>query len=162
MTTRISNDICRIKKENEISTFNARYHLNAPGPGVDVKYNADPQLRLQMFGANLMTNMIGIEDDLMCRTKIISRDYLEIDNYKKRNLKSKKIEYGEETTHILESRTELPAWMFREKDNQFDRFEHLWINPQNVIERNFNHNIQTRLMEKRPVTDKSSDLLSYW
>lgn len=162
MSSRISNDTSRLRKKNEISTFGGRYQLNAPGPGIEVKYNADPQLRLQKFGANLMTNMIGIEDDLMCRTKIISRDYLEIDNYKKTNIISKKIEYGEDTTHVLESRTDLPAWTFRENDQYFDRFEHLWINPQNSVEKSFNHNIQTRLMEKRPVTDKSSDLLSYW
>ena len=94
MATRISNDVCRKKKDNEISTFVGRYHLNTPGPGVDMKYNSDPQIRLQKFGANLMTNTIGIENDLMCRTNMLSRDYLDIDNYKQRHLNSKKIEYG--------------------------------------------------------------------
>jgi hypothetical protein len=47
-------------------------------------------------------------------------------------------------------------------DQRYERFDELWVNPQNNIERGFNHNIQTRLMEKRPITDKSSDLLSYW
>ena len=63
---------------------------------------------------------------------------------------------------VLESRSELPAWTFRGMDQRYERFDELWVNPQNNIERDFNHNIQTRLMEKRPITDKSSDLLSYW
>ena len=164
MSTRISNDEIRIKKGNEISTFEGRYHLNAPGPGVNVKLNMDPQMRLQKFGANLMTNKVDIEDNLMGRIRPISRDYLAIDEYKNRKILSKKIEYGveSETNNVLESRIDLPAWTFRGLDQQYDRFEHLWINPQNNIEQYFHHNIQTRLMEKASINDKSTDLLSYW
>lgn len=164
MSTRISNDEIRIRKGIEISTFEGRYHLNAPGPGVNVKFNSDPQLRLQKFGANLMTNKVDIEDNLMCRIRPVSRDYLAIDEYKNNKILSKKIEYGVESdkNYVLESRTELPAWTFRGIDQQYDRFGNLWINPQDNIERNFNHNIQTRLMEKVSINEKSSDLLSYW
>ena len=164
MSTRIRNDVLRLKKENEISTFEGRYNLNVPGPGLDVKFNTDPQLRLQKFGGNLMTDRVGLEDNLMCRVKHISRDYLENDDYRNRKVESKKISCGvsSDDNHILESRSELPAWTFRGMDQRYDRFDELWINPQNNIERDFNHNIQTRLMEKRPITDKSSDLLTYW
>jgi hypothetical protein len=37
--------------------------LNAPRPGLNVKYNSDPQIRLQKIGANLMANVVGIEYD---------------------------------------------------------------------------------------------------
>lgn len=163
MTTRISDDMSRIQKSNEISTFCGRYHLNTPGPGIHTKYNNDPQVRLQKFGANMRTNVIGLEDELMCRVKHLSRDYLDIDDYTKNGVSSKEKYYGDsDDSPVLDSRTELPAWTFRGLDQQYDRFEHVWINPQNSVERNFNHNIQTRLMEKESITDKSSSLLSYW
>jgi hypothetical protein len=163
MSTRIRNDVLRLKKENEISTFMGRYHLNVPGPGLDVKFNTDPQVRLQKFGGNLMTDRVGLEDNLMCRVKHISRDYLENDDYRNIKVKSKKISCDvTDENHILESRSDLPAWTFRGIDQRYERFDELWINPQNNVERDFNHNIQTRLMEKRSITDKSSDLLSYW
>jgi hypothetical protein len=163
MSTRISSDILRIEKDNEISTFVGRYHLNAPGPGIDTKYNNDPQVRLQKFGANMRTNMVGIEEELMCRVKHLSRDYLDIDDYKKDCVVSEKKRYGDSVdSPVLDSRSELPAWTYRGLDQHYDRFEHVWINPQNNVERNFNHNIQTRLMEKESITDKSSCLLSYW
>ena len=163
MSTRIRNDVLRLKKENEISTFEGRYNLNVPGPGLDVKFNTDPQVRLQKSGGNLMTDRVGLENNLMCRVKHISRDYLERDDYRKNKIESKKINYGvTDENHVLESRSDLPAWTFRGMDQRYERFDELWINPQNNIERDFNHNIQTRLMEKRAITDKSSDLLSYW
>jgi hypothetical protein len=162
MSSRISNDDLRIIKENEISTFEGRYHLNTPGPGIDTKYNDDPQVRLQKFGANMRTNVIGIEDELMCRVKHLSRDYLDIDIKKFYDISEKKEYENSDATRVLDSRTDLPAWTFRGLDQMYDRFEAVWINPQNGVERNFNHNIQTRLMEKKSVTDKSECLLSYW
>lgn len=162
MSSRISNDDSRIIKDNEISTFEGRYHLNTPGPGIDTKYNDDPQVRLQKFGANMRTNVIGIEDELMCRVKHLSRDYLDIDIKKFYEISEKKEYENSDATRVLDSRSDLPAWTFRGLDQRYDRFEAVWINPQNGVEKNFNHNIQTRLMEKKSVTDKSECLLSYW
>lgn len=151
MSTRMSNDIGRIMKDNEIKTFEGRYHLNTPG--VDLKYSDDPNIRLQKFGGNMTTNMLGVEEILMCRTKRAGRDYLDNDYRNDKILGRKRIEYGnvEESYNVRESRSELPVWCFREKDQQYSRFENLWINPQENIERDFHHNIQTRLMEKERI-----------
>jgi hypothetical protein len=53
-----------------------------------------------------------------------------------------------------ESRSVLPAFIFR--DLEINRFEELFINPQNNIEREFAWNIDTRLIEKDLLYDKPS------
>jgi hypothetical protein len=143
--TSFRNDPARIKKEMEISTFQGRYQLSAPGPGIDMPFQEDPQIRLQSFGANLMTNTIAIENELMGRNKILTRD---IQEYKKNITTSNLIKYKSESPFILESRSSLPAWSFRGLDQKYQRFEKPWINPQANIEKEFNDNIQTRLLEK--------------
>ena len=123
----------------------------------------DPHIRLQKFSGNLMTDRVGLEDNLVCRVKHICRDYLENDDIINIKVGSKKMIYGvSDENHELESRSELSAWSFRGMDQHYDRFDDLWINPQNKIDRDFNHDIQTCLMEKKAITDKSLDLLSYW
>jgi hypothetical protein len=109
-STSFRYDAVRLEKEMEMSTFEGRYQLNAPGPGLNTKFNEDPHIRLQYFGGNPMTNMIDIEGHLIGRKKVLSRDYLGYDEYDKSI--ERKVEYGAETKHSLESRTELPAWSF--------------------------------------------------
>ena len=159
-STSFRNDAARLVKEMEMSTFEGRYQLNAPGPGLDTKFNEDPHIRLQYYGGNQMTNMIDIEGHLIGRKKVLSRDYLGYDEYDKSI--GKKVECGAKTTYTLESRAELPAWSLRGVDQKYERFEHLWINPQNNVEIGFNHNIQTRIMEKSLINDKSENILKNW
>ena len=157
--TSFRSDEARIKKELEISTFIGRYQLSAPGPGLNTPFQEDPQIRLQRFGANLMTNTIGIENDLMGRNIPLSRD---IHQYEKYTPNRKVIQYKSESPFILESRTELPSWTFRGIDQKFQRFENPWINPQANIEKEFNDNIQTRLLEKHIIAETEQESWDSW
>ena len=69
--------------------------------------------------------------------------------YKKFLPKTSSIKYKSDSTHTLDSRSEMPAWMFRDRDNQMERFESPWLNPQANIDVTFANNIQTRLQEKK-------------
>ena len=152
--TRFRNDDARIIKELEMSSFEGRYALTTPGPGIDMMFREDPSIRMQKFGANLMTNTNQIENDLMGRNRRLTRD---IQEYKKFLPKTSIIQYKSDTTTTSESRTELPAWTIRDTDNQLNRFESPWLNPQANIECEFSNNIQTRLLEKKRTNINETD-----
>ena len=67
--TRFHDDSARIKKQVEESSFVGRYMLNTPGPGDNLPFFEDPQLRLQKWGANLKTNTVNMESDLLGLTR---------------------------------------------------------------------------------------------
>ena len=153
--TRFHEDDARIEKELEISSFSGRYFLSTPGPGIDLMFSEDPQIRMQKFAANLMTNTHDIENDLMGRNRRLTRDTQE---YKKFLPKTSPIKYKSDTTHTLDSRFEMPAWMFRDKDNQIERFESPWLNPQANIDITFSNNVQTRLQDKKQWIRQKNDI----
>jgi hypothetical protein len=145
--TSFRSDDSRIKKELEMSTYAGRYHLNVAGPGDQINFFEDPQIRLQRFGANARTNTIGVEDDLMGRNRQLSRHYVG-DTYESKAAISKAVSYGSNNPFILESRASNPSWTLRGVDQHYQRFEEPWLNPQANLEKNFQDNIQTRLQEK--------------
>jgi hypothetical protein len=151
--TSFRNDIARIKKELEMSTFQGRYQLSVPGPGIDMPFQEDPQIRLQSYGANLRTNTIAIEDDLMGRNRQLTNV---LEEYKKYTPISNSIKYQSKNPFVQESRASLPAWTFRGMDQKYQRFEEPWINPQANIEMQFDYNIQTRLLEKNMTEAKNT------
>ena len=130
--TRFHDDHARIKYGLEISTYSGRYALDTPGPGANLPYLEDPQIRMQQWGANLMTNPINIESDLRGLTRRLNRDNIELNNY---------ANYAVET-----SRKTHPAWMYR--DLEQTRWEVPFINPLVNVEKKFHDNIQTRILEK--------------
>ena len=67
--TRFHDDPHRMKYNLQISTFAERYFLNTPGPGSNLPYFEDPQVRVQGWGANMHNNAIGIESDLRGMTR---------------------------------------------------------------------------------------------
>jgi hypothetical protein len=154
-STSFRSDPVRIKKEMEMSTFQGRYQINVPGNGINLSFHEDPHIRLQGWGANLRTNTIGIENDLMGRTEKLSRNR---EIYKKNDYISKEISYKNENPYTEESRASMPAWTFRGIDQQYNRWESPWLNPQANLEKEFNDNIQTRLLEKS-ITETEQD---YW
>jgi hypothetical protein len=54
--------------------------------------------------------------------------------------------YGHYQPFVEESRATHPAWMYRENDRE--RWEEPWINPQYGLEKPFHENIPTRILEK--------------
>jgi len=145
--TRFHDDPCRIKKQLQQSTDPGRWILNVPGYGDKPMYMADPQIRIQGWGGNLMTNSIEIESSLKGYNKPISKDCLGKDEYTKFNVNSQPIHYPTNTTmYTEESRTIMPAWTARDLE-QVDWY-YLPLNPQENTCFTFQNNISTRILEK--------------
>ena len=79
--TRFHDDPCRVAKQLQQSTDVGRWILNVPGNGDKPQYMADPQIRIQGWGANLMTNCINLESELKGVNRPLNKDCLGVDNY---------------------------------------------------------------------------------
>lgn len=145
--TRFHDDPHRIKYELQISTYSGRYALDTPGPGVNLPYIEDPHLRIQKWGANLMTNDINLESDLFGIGRKLQRDNVDTNNYKLYEVNAYKKSYPIQKDAIIdESRATHPAWAYR--DLEQSRWEIPFLNPQANIEKRFHCDIQTRILEK--------------
>ena len=146
--TRFHDDPLRIQKQLDESTFSGRYMLNTPGQGIHMPFNADAQIRLQYWGANITTNKIHLENDFRGQTRLLNRDHPELNDYLKHKETVQPLKYGEANPFVEESRASHPAWMYR--DLEQPRWEMPLINPQAPIhtEIQFPNNIQTRILEK--------------
>jgi len=146
--TRFHDDPIRIQKQLDETTFSGRYMLNRPGPGINMPFQSDPQLRLQSWGANITTNIIPLESDFRGLTRHLNRDNVILNQYDKHAETVTPLQYEEENPYIEESRASHPAWMYR--DLEQPRWEIPFINPQAPIhtEIQFPTNIQTRILEK--------------
>lgn len=143
--TRFHDDDLRIEKQLEQMTFIGRYQLDVPGPGASMPFQDDAQLRMQKWGANLRTNTINLESDLMGLTRPLNRDDVDKNNYVDK-VQSAPQNYPVEKPFILESRASHPAWMY--KDLEHPIWEEPIVNPQANLEKPFHDNIQTRILEK--------------
>jgi hypothetical protein len=146
-STRINSDLCRQAKQNEQQTALGRYMLNAPGNGESPYYIADPQVILQGWGANLRTNTINLESELMGVNRPLGRDCLGKDEYQHYDFKSSPIQYPTYDKQFTEqSRTVMPAWTAR--DLEQTNWYILPLNPQENTCMPFQNNISTRILEK--------------
>jgi hypothetical protein len=144
--TRFHDDPARIKYGLEISTYSGRYALDTPGPGVNLPYLEDSQIRMQKWGANLMTNPINIESDLRGLTRQLNRDNIELNDYVNTAVETSQKIHEKMKPFVDESRASHPAWMYR--DLEQTRWEVPFINPLVNVEKKFHDNIQTRILEK--------------
>lgn len=144
-STRFQNDPYRLRKYAQETSFPGRYNLDVPGPGINLAFFEDPQLRLQKWGANLQTNTIGLENDLFGLTKKLNCDSMS-NNYKNVAVPTSKLSYPNTNPMVEDSRASHPAWMYR--DLEHPRWEEPWTNPQANVEKRFQDNIQTRILEK--------------
>jgi len=145
--TRFHDDPCRIEKQLQQSTDPGRWVLNVPGNGSKPSYMADPQIRIQTWGANLMTDAIQIDSELRGYNRPISRDCLGKDEYTKRYIGSQTVNYPtNESMYVSESRTIMPAWTAR--DLEQTHWAILPLNPQENTCLSFQNNISTRILEK--------------
>ena len=144
--TRFHDDPARIKKQLEESTFAGRYALNMPGPGDNLPFFEDPHIRLQQWGANMMTNAINLESDLRGMTRKLNRDNISGNDYKLSASGGQHNFYSVSESFVDETRASHPAWMYRDLEQK--RWEEPFLNPQANIEKKFNDNIQTRILEK--------------
>lgn len=144
--TRFHDDPNRIRKQSELSTFTGRYQLNTPGPGSDLPYFEDPQIRLEKWGANTMTNTVNLESDLFGLSRRLNRDLVDVNNYKSFSSQSAPLNFGNKPEFVEDSRASHPAWMY--KDLEHSRWEKPFLNPLANLEKKFPNNIQTRILEK--------------
>lgn len=151
--TRFHDDEVRIEQQLREMTYMGRYQLDVPGPGDSMPFQDDPHIRMQKWGANLRTNTINLESDLIGLTRPLQRDNVETNQYKDNRATSTQVSYGKTNPFVEESRASHPAWMYR--DLEHPRWETPLINPQANLEKPFHDNIQTRILEKdyyRPST----------
>ena len=142
--TRFNYDDARTRRIIEESTFEGRYMLNTPGPGVGLPFYEDPQLRLQKWGANLSTeNSIDVESKLMGLNYPFGKDNLG----KSSQIPSSQFKhYPSSQPMVEESRASHPAWTYKSLEQS--RWEEPFLNPQANLEKGFHENIQTRILEK--------------
>ena len=143
--TRFHDDPCRIKKQLQESTDQGRYMLNVPGNGDKPCFMNDPFIRMQQWGANLMTNPIDLESDLKGMSRNLNRD-CSSDNYKNTKVNSNEVSYPTCNEHTEQSRTTHPAWMSRDLEQV--NWAILPLNPQENVCMNFQNNLSTRILEK--------------
>jgi hypothetical protein len=147
--TRFKYDECRTKKELQQSTDPGRWIMNVPGNGSDPCYIEDPQIIIQKWGANLRTNAINLESDLLGMNQNLGRDCL----VKQKITISEEIKYPScRQLYTEQSRAIAPAWMVR--DAEQNNFEFLPINPQENVCYPFQNNLSTRILEKDYYTPK--------
>jgi hypothetical protein len=144
--TRFHDDPVRIQKYAEETSFAGRYHLNVPGQGIDMPFQEDPQLRMQLWGANLTTNTVNLESDLRGLTRPLTHDNIEENDYKKKSVSTDALQYSKAAPFVDESRASYPAWMYR--DLEQSRWETPFVDPQANVEIQFPNNVQTRILEK--------------
>ena len=155
--TRFHDDPCRVAKQLQQSTDVGRWILNVPGNGDKPQYMADPQIRIQGWGANLMTNCINLESELKGVNRPLNKDCLGVDNYTnaKYQVNSQQIHYPTNTSmYTEESRTIMPAWTARDLE-QVDWYT-LPLNPQENTCMPFSNNLSTRIIEKDYFVQKNT------
>jgi len=150
--TRFHDDPCRINKQLQESTDPGRYMLNVPGNGDKPYYIEDPYVRIQGWGANLRTNTINLESNLMGLNQPLSRDCLQ-NNYLKTAVDSSPISYPSCCPSFVEqSRVTHPAWTYR--DLEQTNWYYPQLNPQENVCFPFQNNLSTRILEKNNYVTK--------
>ena len=151
--TRFNYDESRTKKQLQQSTGPGRWIMNVPGNGSNPVYMEDPFIRIQKWGANLRTNTINLESELLGVNRNLSRDCLGKDNYKDFNVSSEQIQYPScNNLTTGQSRVTNPAWTYRDKE-QVDWY-YPPLNPQENTCVPFLNNLNTRILEKDYFTPK--------
>ena len=145
--TRISYDPCRTVKSLQESTGPGRYTMNVPGNGDKPSYMEDPHIRIQKWGANLRTNAINLESDMLGLNRPLGRDCLGKDNYETHVVETEQVNYPNNSMLYTEqSRAIMPAWTARDLE-QVDWYT-LPLDPQENTCIPFLNNLSTRTLEK--------------
>jgi hypothetical protein len=144
--TRFHDDPCRIEKQLEETTGPGRYMLSVPGNGVKPYFMEDPYIRMQKWGANLRTNTINLESELIGLGRNLNKDCTKENNYKNHEVKNNKIEYPSCIPFIEQTRATNPAWTVRDLEQV--NWEILPLDPQENVCIPFQNNLNTRLLER--------------
>jgi len=156
--TRFNYDDSRTKKQLQQSTGPGRWIMNTPGNGTTPDFIEDPHIRIQTWGANLMTNTINLESELLGVNRRLGTDCLGKDNYQQFKVETNPVQYPSSKALTTEqSRAIAPAWMVRDKE-QVDWY-YPPLNPQENTCMPFNNNLSTRVLEKDYYTPKRDTVI---
>jgi len=156
--SRFFDDPQKIKKRNEDSSFGMQYNLNVPGPGNHVPLMNDPHIRMQKWGANMMTNTVHVESDLYGLSRKLNHGSHDADSklYTDYSVKTQSVQFPTISSFVEESRASHPAWMYR--DLEQSNWSYPQLNPQHRagdyvegsfgLARGFYENIDTRKLEQ--------------
>ena len=144
--TRFHDDPCRIWKQQQEATDPGKWRLNVPGNGDKPFYMMDPSIRLQKWGANLMTNTTNLESSLFGLDRNLTRDCNPQNNYKDVNTPTSALAYPSCAPFTDQSRVTNPAWWYR--DLEQPNWDYLHLNPQENTCMSFQNNLSTRILEK--------------
>jgi hypothetical protein len=145
--TRFHDDPCRVEKQLQQSTGPGRWILNVPGNGDKPEYMADPQIRIQTWGGNLMTNCVDLESELRGVNRRANKDCLGKDEFTRFNVPTQRVSYPSNSAlYTEESRTIMPAWTARDLEQV--NWGILPLNPQENTCFPFENNLNTRILEK--------------
>ena len=148
--TRYKYDDLRTKKELQESTGAGRWVLNTPGQGSDMPFLEDPRIRLQKWGANLMSvngrGIIDLSSELDGRSTKITNNYDRGVNKTTVAQKSVRRKYITQKGSTDETRASHPSWLYR--DLEQTRWEYPLMDPQENVCKHFHNNINTRILEK--------------
>lgn len=144
--TRFHDDPCRIRKQLQESTGMGRYMLNVPGNGEKPCFMDDPFIRLQKWGANLRTNTINLESDLMGLSRSSNRDCIKENGYLNNSVKSSRIQYPVCLPSTEQPRATHPAWTARDLEQV--NWWSLPLDPQENTCMPFQNNLSTRIIQK--------------
>ncbi len=143
--TRYHDDPCRIEKGLQQSTFAGRYMLDTPGPGIQMPFVEDPQLRLQRWGANMWSDSTNLESDLRGLGRPLNHGTQTYqDSRLHRGYQISFPSHGAAVTD--ESRATHPAWTYRELEH--DRWETPLLDPQATVFLPFDDRVSTRILAK--------------
>lgn len=142
--TRFNNDPSRTRKLLQESTDPGRYMIDVPGNGAKPCFMEDPFIRLQKWGANLQTDTINLESELLGINRRLGRDC--VDQKATLVVKSKKVDYPVCEPFTEQPRATNPAWMIR--DAEQNNFQYLPLDPQENTCMLFENNLNTRLVER--------------
>lgn len=147
-STRFNSNEARQIKLLQEATDTGRYMLNTPGLGTRPAFVADPHIRAQKWGGNLMSNPVGVESSLFGITHTLSKcdNRLSMDQIPFGGAFSRQSFPTNENVFTDESRAILPAWTARTVEtNNWTPFD---FRP-TPIYMPFDHaNADTRLQQK--------------
>lgn len=141
--TRFHDDQARVEKQLQELTGPGRYMIDTPGNGPAPPFMEDPFIRLQKWGANLRSNTINLESELLGIKQSVGKDCV---NKSIASVKSSALKYPSMNPITQQSRATHPAWMVR--DLEQDNFQYLFLDPQENTCIPFHNNLNTRLIER--------------
>jgi len=103
----------------------------------------DVHVRLQAWGANYDSdNFLDIENDLRGTSRKLKSDGSH--HQLKYRSSAAANSYPVMEPFVKESRISQPAWMLRDQDAEYSRWEQPWLDPQAHTEKSFESEVNTR------------------